>query len=72
MGTIGVETQVMLSKVENPKIHIWKSKHVDQYRWVLTFGKSGQIVYNGNAKTLDQAMSDIGHCHEMYRLEVQN
>lgn len=57
---------------EDPRVHIWKSDHVNQYRWVLTFGQFGETVYHGNAKTIDQAMSDIEHCHKIYKLDTES
>lgn len=50
-------------------LQIWRSEHVDQYRWVLTFGNYQQ-VFHGNAKSLDQALSDIEHCRGIHERTV--
>lgn len=59
----------MLSEVDhdaNPVLQIWKSEHVDQYRWVLTFGSADYEVFHGNAQSFAQAMKDIEHCNQIY------
>ena len=43
-------------------LQIWRSEHVDQYRWVLTFGLAEHEVFHGNAESFNQAMRDIEHC----------
>lgn len=49
-----------------PVLQIWKSEHVDQYRWVLTFGYKDSEVYNGNAKSFEQALKDIEICQKLH------
>jgi hypothetical protein len=46
----------------DPILRIWYSEHVDQYRWVLTFGSGDADIFHGNATSLEQAMSDVDHC----------
>lgn len=66
---IGEETQDTPSAADletKPVLQIWKSEHVDQYRWVLTFGHKDSKVYNGNAKSFEQALKDIEICQKLY------
>ena len=74
MDTTGAETRASryegeTPRVEEPVLQIWRSEHVDQYRWVLTFGNYQQ-VFHGNAKSLDQALSDIEHCRGIHERTV--
>jgi hypothetical protein len=52
-------------------LQIWRSEHVDQYRWVLTFGQGDADVFHGNAKSLEQAMGDIEHCRRIHEGTVR-
>ena len=55
--------------MKEPVLQIWWSEHVDQYRWVLTSGDFQQ-VFHGNAKSLDQALSDIEHCRGIHERTI--
>lgn len=69
MATTGAVTLATLSaeaQQTEPVLQIWKSEHVDQFRWVLTFGSEEHEVFHGNAKSFEQAMKDVKHCQQIY------
>jgi len=49
-----------------PLLQIWRSEHIDQYRWVLSFGPGDADLFHGNATSLEQAMGDIEHCRRIH------
>ena len=71
MATTGDATRATRSAAEaadsssQPVLRIWRSEHVDLFRWVLTFGRGADDVFHGNARSLEQAMRDIEHCRRL-------
>ena len=49
-----------------PALRIWHSEHVDQYRWVLTYGSLEHEVFHGNAQSFEQAMRDVERCRRIH------
>ena len=56
----------MVARQGESVLQIWRSEHVELYRWVLTFGEVEYKVYHGNASSWEQAMKDVEHCRQIY------